>query len=100
MRRFKLALLATLVIAQIADLMTTNAFLHRGGTEANPVMAWVQHEMGSAWAIPKLGISLLILWMFSKAHTKRQMTIVTVAVTLASFAPLWNEVLHLTGLEG
>ena len=94
----KWVLLATLGVAQVADLLTTNAFLARGGAEANPAMSYLQHELGSGWAIPKLGIALLLMWVFSKAHTRRHMVIVTTAVLLAAGAPIWNLVLHYAGL--
>ena len=94
----KLALVAILGVAQVADLLTTNAFLARGGIEANPVMAYAQHAMGAGWAIPKLAIALAIIWVFNKAHTRRHMAIVIPAVALAAGAPIWNVVTHALGL--
>lgn len=98
MRYYKLALLATLAAAQVADLWTTNAFLARGGGEANPAMAYLQQTLGGAWAVPKLAVALAIIWVFSKAHTKRHMVLVTIGVTIASLAPIWNLVTHALGL--
>lgn len=98
MKRLKWALLATFAVAQIADLWTTNAFLARGGEEGNPAMAWLQHALGSGWAVPKLAIPVVILWVFAKAHTRRQMGIVTAAVVLAALAPIWNLTTHALGL--
>lgn len=94
MTRLKVALLATLALAQIADLWTTNAMLHIGGMEANPVMAWLQHELGSGWAVPKLGIALGLVWLYSKAHTKRHMAILATATLIASGPPIWNVALR------
>ena len=50
-----LALFVGLLLAQIADIATTNLGLHRGaGWEANPLMALAQAHLGTPWWVPKL----------------------------------------------
>ena len=50
-----LALFVGLLLAQIADITTTNLGLHRGaGWEANPLMALAQAHLGTPWWVPKL----------------------------------------------
>src|SRR5438067_3292670 len=47
--------LPILLLAQIADITTTNLGLHRGvGWEANPLMALAQAHLGTPWWVPKL----------------------------------------------
>jgi len=49
--------LAVFVIAQIADVISTNLALSRGHREANPVIRWVMDHTGKAWPIFKLLVS-------------------------------------------
>ena len=50
-----LALFVGLLLAQIADITTTNLGLHQGtGWEANPLMALAQAHLGTHWWVPKL----------------------------------------------
>ena len=50
-----LALFAGLLLAQIADIATTNLGLNQGaGWEANPLMALAQAHLGTPWWLPKL----------------------------------------------
>lgn len=49
------AALVVLAIAQLFDVVTTNAALaHPGTSELNPLIATLQQHLGHYWAIPKL----------------------------------------------
>jgi hypothetical protein len=54
-----LALLAGLLLGQIADIVTTNLALHRGGWEINPLMALAQTYLGTPWWLPKFVLMAL-----------------------------------------
>lgn len=44
-------------IAQLADVITTNQALDRGGVEMNPFIKWTMGKFGKAWPIIKLAIA-------------------------------------------
>jgi hypothetical protein len=47
-------LLVLFIALEVADVVTTNHRLALGGAwEANPIMAVLQRELGSAWWLPK-----------------------------------------------
>ncbi len=52
------------------DIVSTNAALAAGHVESNPLMRWLQADMGSWWSLPKMAFHLLlaylILWIPSK----------------------------------
>lgn len=62
------ALLAILILLQIADGLTTYAIIKRGGTERNPAVRWVMAKLGmipaliavKAWAVGLLFVLYLI----------------------------------------
>lgn len=50
--------LGAFVLAQIADIVTTDAAIRSGrGREANPVIRWAMERTGRAWPLVKLGIA-------------------------------------------
>jgi hypothetical protein len=50
--------LGLFIALQIADIVTTNRALTIPGIwEANPLMAWAQAELGTAWWLPKLAVA-------------------------------------------
>ena len=77
------AILLTLVaILQLADIATTNTILAMPtGGEGNPVMAYAQHALGSAWPIPKLLLMVGVIAIVAHARTARP-----AAVLLAMYA--------------
>ena len=54
-----LALLVGLLLGQIADIVTTDLALHRGGWEVNPLMALAQAYLGTPWWLPKFALMAL-----------------------------------------
>jgi hypothetical protein len=83
----KHALLATFALVEIADLLTTNSVLAHGGGEANPIMAWSQHELGGSWAVPKLALASLGLFFLSRSKKPNHIAAV---VVVCAIAPVWN----------
>ena len=63
-------LAAVFVIIGGLDIVSTNAALGAGHFEGNPLMRWLQADMGSWWSLPKMAFHLLlaylILWIPSK----------------------------------
>ena len=49
--------LAAAILAQIADVISTNKAITRGAVEANPVIAAVMGHFGRAWWVVKLAFS-------------------------------------------
>ena len=45
-RQILLTFLVGLIVLQVLDLLSTAAFLERGGVEANPLSAWMLAEYG------------------------------------------------------
>ena len=57
-----LALFVSLLIGQIADIVTTNLALHRGtGWEANVVMALAQANLGTSRWVPTFVLVTLVV---------------------------------------
>ncbi|MFG6139522.1 DUF5658 family protein [Halomonas sp. B23F22_10] len=52
-----------LLIASLADTITTIGALKRGGIEANPVVAWMIEHAGRAWPILKALPLAPALWL-------------------------------------
>lgn len=44
-------------LAQIADVLTTRAFLEKGIPEANPIWRWMQDRIGDKWWAPRLVVA-------------------------------------------
>ncbi len=63
-------LAAVIVALGGLDLVSTNAALADGHIEGNPLIRWLQADMGTWWSLPKMALHLflayLILWMPSK----------------------------------
>ncbi len=63
-------LAAVFVVIGGLDLVSTNAALADGHFEGNPLIRWLQADMGTWWSLPKMALHLLlaclILWMPSK----------------------------------
>ncbi len=63
-------LAAVFVVIGGLDIVSTNAALAAGHFEGNPLMRWLQADMGSWWSLPKMAFHLLlaylILWIPSK----------------------------------
>lgn len=58
--------LVALFALNVADLITTQAVLDRGGKESNPVLAFLMKAVGPSWGLVKMGIAvvaIVILWM-------------------------------------
>jgi uncharacterized protein DUF5658 len=57
----RLPLFVLFMQIQAADILTTNVGLGSGRTwEANPIFAWLQDELGAAWWLPKIAISIAV----------------------------------------
>ena len=69
---FPAARLLSLLLVGVAfiDVISTNAALAAGHSEANAIVNYVQDRLGSWWAVPKIGLhvilALLILWYPSR----------------------------------
>ena len=77
----KRVLLLTLVLLQLADIVTTNTVLAAGGREANPVMASAMAGFGSLWWLPKLAVAITCALVLIKGRTRYAAA--AVAITLA-----------------
>ncbi len=60
-----------LIAVAILDVVSTNAGLHAGAVEANPLMAFAQTEFGAMWFAPKMAMTLvaaaIVLWKPARA---------------------------------
>ncbi len=45
------------------DIVSTNAALAAGHVESNPLMRWLQADMGSWWSLPKMAFHLLLAYL-------------------------------------
>ncbi len=63
MKRVKAFLLLFCLLLGCADLVTTNMILNLGMGELNPVMRLAQAWLGMWWLVPKLGLTLLVIWL-------------------------------------
>ena len=52
------------VLAQLADVYTTERALRAGAREANPVVKWLMEKLGRGWIVAKLLIASLALAIF------------------------------------
>ena len=63
-------LAAVFVVIGGLDIVSTNAALAAGQFEGNPLIRWLQADMGPWWSLPKMAFHLLlaylILWIPSK----------------------------------
>lgn len=57
-------------VANLADILSTNYLLRRGGRELNPVMRWAMDKFGKAWVIPKLALAGAGLWLFVSVNAE------------------------------
>jgi hypothetical protein len=88
-------MLAVFLLAQLADILTTNAALGLGAWEGNPMMAVAQASMGGFWFIPKLAIVALLLWQLSRTTKPR---LAAFAAALSVVGPLNNALTLLYGV--
>jgi hypothetical protein len=54
----KRILLCTFMALQVADALTTEQVIARGGWEASPVEVWAMNHFGVWWPVPKLVLML------------------------------------------
>ncbi len=70
LRRWGRVLALTMVIVGGLDLVSTNAALAMGQFEGNPLLRWVQTDLGLWWSLPKmafhLALAYLVLWIPSR----------------------------------
>jgi uncharacterized protein DUF5658 len=88
-------MLAAFVLIEVADLATTNAIIQRGGTEANPLMAWAMTSFGGAWVIPKLALVAIALCLLPRF---KRLWHVAVAVGASAIPVASNLVVLAAGL--
>ena len=81
-------MLALFVALQIADIITTNRALTIPGIwEANPLMAWSQAKLGTAWWLPKLAV---VAYLCVAAACMRRRWPMVFAVSVSGLAVLAN----------
>lgn len=73
-------------VAQIADVLTTNAALRKPGLkEGHPLWRWVQRRFGRAWWVVRIGagaaVGVGLWWAFSST-----LPIAVVALAIAAVA--------------
>src|SRR5262252_6150458 len=86
--RARRLLLALFVGLQIADIVTTNHALTIPGIwEANPLMAWMQAKLGTAWWLPKLAV---VAYLCVAATFMRRRWPIIFAVSVSGIAVIGN----------
>jgi len=81
-------LLLLFIALEVADVVTTNHRLSLAGTwEANPIMAALQSELGSAWWLPK---ALALGWVAVAATRIRRRWPLVFAVSFCSVIVVIN----------
>jgi hypothetical protein len=79
-----LATLFFIAVLQVADVLTTHYALQAPGVfEGNPVMALAMRYLGSAWWLPKLWVTVLLLAGGFLALRRRPISNLTFFATLA-----------------
>ena len=67
LRRWGGVLAGVIVIIGGLDVVSTNVALAAGQIEANPLVRWLQADMGTWWSLPKMAFHLvlayLVLWI-------------------------------------
>ncbi len=76
------AMLASFALVQLADIATTRVILQRGGVEANPLMAWAQGSLGSAWMAPKLALAAIALCLLPRFRKPWHIAVAVVACAI------------------
>ncbi len=56
MTTFMLIVLVLFILAQLADIYTTERALANGGFEENPIIRWAMENFGRGWIILKLAL--------------------------------------------
>ena len=61
-RRFPAARLLSFLLVGVAfiDVISTNAALAAGHSEANTIVNYVQDRLGTWWSVPKIGLHVIL----------------------------------------
>ena len=79
--------IAVLAIAILADIVTTERGLARGGCEANPIMRLAMTLPGRGWIIPKIALTAgPAYWLWIQGYPDTIWIIVACNFVIA----LWN----------
>jgi hypothetical protein len=95
-RRIKMPLLLTCLLVGCADLMTTNIILAHGGGEANPFMHFAQTWLGPWWLIPKLGLTLIAMWLLKRTDNLRHIIFIIAIMAM----PVINNLIIISSFHG
>jgi hypothetical protein len=81
------ALLVALALAQLLDVLSTNAVLANvpNATEANPVMHFAMDRLGEYWWLPKAALAALYLFFAARLRQAPR----RLAVAIGGFASLY-----------
>ncbi len=74
-------LAVVLVIFGGLDIVSTNAALAAGQFEGNPLIRWLQADMGSWWSLPKMALHLVLAYLVLWIPSKRMLAIGAVVST-------------------
>lgn len=87
-----IVMLIVLGILNLLDVQSTNKALSTGtGREANPVMAWMQAELGRFWWVPKaLVCVLLAAVVLLTPHSPQQVVLVAALVMFYAWFVIGN----------
>ena len=87
---------ALLVILSVADILTTNRILARGGHEANPFMAWLMAILGPQWMVAKvLATAVIAFWLVADWEHRLAKVAMAAAIGLSMLFVGWNLVMIL-----
>ncbi len=67
-------LAAVFVVIGGLDIVSTNAALAAGQFEGNPLIRWLQADMGPWWSLPKMVFHLLLAYLILWIPSKRMLT--------------------------
>ncbi len=95
LKRWGRVLAAALVIIGGLDIVSTNAALAIGQTEANPLLRSLQADMGSWWSLPKMAFHLVLAYLVLWIPSKRMLA--TGAVVSAAYILLVANNFYLAG---
>jgi hypothetical protein len=94
MNRIKAILLFSAFLFGCFDLMTTNVILNHGMGELNPFMRLAQESLGVWWLIPKLGLTLMVVWLLSRSNN-----VFNIALVVAFLStPVLNNLILIAGI--
>jgi hypothetical protein len=76
-------------VLQVADVLTTDRVLARGGWEGNPLQELAQRHLGSIWWAPKAVLMLACVFIMARWKPRYVMPLVALMAVIVANNALW-----------